>query len=171
MMGIEIKGLGSLQTDCTLIEADIGLLFIMKNEKGERYLFLCEDDNPSYLVVKVSVSDIKNLMNNKITMKSIFEERDDCYWVSYQDDIFTSTEIESELQPQFLPEDGCYLGRLTEAQKKYLDRLDCIDVSTVLYFCSYKGKFRRTGALKRGRAVKGIQYQGYCPQEYIYDYC
>ena len=69
-------------------------------------------------LVKVSVSDIKNLMNNKITMKSIFEERDDCYWVSYQDDIFTSTKIESELQSQFLPEDGCYLGRLTDGCRK-----------------------------------------------------
>lgn len=56
-----------------LIFCDLPLLFICVDEKENHYIVLCSDsENLDYIISKVSVFEILNLLNKKITMREIF---------------------------------------------------------------------------------------------------
>ena len=65
---------GTLYFDCILIEQDFPLLFILKNEKDERFICACFEikKQQSWVINKINVQEIEELLTNKIDIRQAF---------------------------------------------------------------------------------------------------
>ena len=101
-----------LYLDQALVDYNgIPIFFICKG-KEKYYLALCTDcKNYNYIIVIISVNDIYNLFDQKITMKNIILKQEE-YWEvisgdEISNDIVTKKSI-NEIDFSYLPKDEFY---------------------------------------------------------------
>lgn len=106
---------------------DIPIFFLCKDKK-QYYIALCTDiDKLSYIVTKLSLLDVYNLLHGKIPMRDVFLKQQE-YWeiVSGDEvcmDMVTKKKIDA-LEQSLLPEEDAYFKILTKQIKLYIQEFD-----------------------------------------------
>lgn len=106
---------------------DIPIFFLCKDKK-QYYIALCTDiDELSYIVTKLSLSEIYNLLHGKIPMRNAFLKQQE-YWeiVSGDEvcmDMVTKKKIEA-LEQSLLPEADACFKILTKQIKLFVQEFD-----------------------------------------------
>ena len=106
---------------------DIPIFFLCKDKK-QYYIALCTDiDKLSYIVTKLSLLDVYNLLHGKIPMRDVFLKQQE-YWeiVSGDEvcmDMVTKQKIDA-LEQSLLPEEDAYFKILTKQIKLYIQEFD-----------------------------------------------
>ena len=101
-----------LYLDQTLVDYNGIPIFFISFTNKEYYLILCTDcKNYNYNIVIISVSDIYNLLHQKITMKDVILTQEE-YWEvisgnEISNDIVTKKSI-NEIDFSCLPKEGFY---------------------------------------------------------------
>ena len=96
---------------------DIPIFFLCTGER-EQYLALCYDlDELNYIIVKVSLEDVYNLLHSKITMRNIILKQK-FYWNVLSGEEITLDKVVkhsiSELDLSILPCEGAYFTVFSE---------------------------------------------------------
>lgn len=70
----DVIGYGDLYIDYIIIEDDYPLLFILKNKHNDRFICSCFEiiKQQSWVINKVTISDIKDLLTDKIDIRKAF---------------------------------------------------------------------------------------------------
>lgn len=106
---------------------DIPIFFLCKDKK-QYYIALCTDiDELSYIVTKLSLSEVYNLLHGKIPMRDVFLKQQE-YWeiVSGDEvcmDMVTKKKIDA-LEQSLLPEADACFKILTKQIKLYVQEFD-----------------------------------------------
>lgn len=106
---------------------DIPIFFLCKDKK-QYYIALCTDiDELSYIVTKLSLSEVYNLLHGKIPMRDVFLKQQE-YWeiVSGNEvcmDMVTKKRIEA-LEQSLLPEADACFKILTKQIKLFVQEFD-----------------------------------------------
>lgn len=125
---------------------DIPIFFLCKDKK-QYYIALCTDiDELSYIVTKLSLSEVYNLLHGKIPMRDVFLKQQE-YWeiVSVDevcmDNMVTKKKIEA-LEQSLLPEADACFKILTKQIKLFVQKFDDEFFSTKYFSESNKkGRF------------------------------
>lgn len=103
-------------------------IFFLCKDKKQYYIALCTNiDKLSYIVTKLSLSDVYNLLHGKIPMRDVFLKQQE-YWeiVSGDEvciDMVTKKKIDA-LEQSLLPEADAYFKILTKQIKLYVQEVD-----------------------------------------------
>lgn len=125
--------------EIVLIEFQIPLLFICRDNEGERYSVLCIDsdlENLKYILIKSNIIDIIELLNQNITLEKFFRKgENNTYWeVSASEDPYNDKVEKKDLNiisDEKLPDRGIYFDiesdeicdYILELGKIYIERL------------------------------------------------
>lgn len=115
---------------------DIPIFFLCKGE-NQYYIALCTDiDEFHYIVEKLSLLDVYNLLHGKVPMRDVILKQKE-YWnvVSGNDislDIVTKKKIDT-LETSLLPEENACFKILTKQMQIYVQQFDC-DFFATQYF-------------------------------------
>lgn len=115
---------------------DIPIFFLCKGE-NQYYIALCTDiDELHYIVAKLSLLDVYNLLHGKVPMRDVILKQKE-YWniVSGTDislDIVTKKKIDT-LETSLLPEENACFKILTKQMQIYVQQFDC-DFFATQYF-------------------------------------
>lgn len=124
---ITTKAFGQLNIEEILVTFDIPLLFVCKDDHDERYLGLCineEAEEESYLIGKISISSLINMLSNKITMYDIFLADGQKMIVKMSNKQLTEQEIKTnELSDDMLPDKGTYYEIWNSKIENYVQKL------------------------------------------------
>lgn len=103
-------------------------IFFLCKDKKQYYIALCTNiDKLSYIVTKLSLSDVYNLLHGKIPMRDVFLKQQE-YWeiVSGDEvcmDMVTKKKIDA-LEQSLLPEADACFKILTKQIKLYVQEVD-----------------------------------------------
>lgn len=114
-----------LYTDEELVEFNIPIFFICKDEVNQKYAVLCVDSEELiYVVAKVAIKDILLMLDSEITLRDFFMKTSE-KWRIYAGEDYLSDEIEKieEFQDNELPISGAYFELSNSKIKKYVERL------------------------------------------------
>lgn len=125
---------------------DIPIFFLCR-EENQYYAALCTDiDGLRYIVVKLPLLDVYNLVHGKIPMRdTILKQRE--YW-----DIVSGNEISMDtvtkkridtLEKALLPEEGACFKILTKQMQLFVQKFDC-ELLDREYFCASVHSFGKT---------------------------
>ena len=106
---------------------DIPIFFLCKDKK-QYYIALCTDiDKLSYIVTKLSLLDVYNLLHGKIPMRDVFLKQQEYWEIMSSDevgmDMVTKKKIET-LEQSLLPEPDACFKILTKQIKLYVQEVD-----------------------------------------------
>lgn len=106
---------------------DIPIFFLCKDKK-QYYIALCTDiDKLSYIVTKLSLLDVYNLLHGKIPMRDVFLKQQEYWEIMSGDevcmDMVTKKKIDA-LEQSLLPETDAYFKILTKQIKLYVQEFD-----------------------------------------------
>lgn len=106
---------------------DIPIFFLCTGER-EQYLALCYDINElNYIIVKVSMEDVYNLLHSKITMRNIILKQKFYWSVLSGEEISLDRVLKndiSELDLSILPCEGAYFTILTKEIETFTNQFD-----------------------------------------------
>lgn len=119
----------ALYMDYMLEEYDyVPILYVCKDEEQERYLVLATDfERESYLISKITLVDLNNMLLGKLDMRSAFLNQPkfwsvQCNGTEYQNDIVN--EYETSLYPvEYLPAKDEFYVLYDEEHKEYQRRI------------------------------------------------
>ena len=107
---------------------DIPIFFLCKGE-NQYYVALCTDiDELSYIVAKLSLSDVYNLLHGKIPMRNIIFEQNEYWDIVSGDEICMDTVIKKSidtLETTLLPEETACFKILTKQMQLFVQEFDC----------------------------------------------
>ena len=103
-------------------------IFFLCKDKKQYYIALCTNINKlSYIVTKLSLSDVYNLLHGKIPMRDVFLKQQEYWEIMSGDevgmDMVTKKKIET-LEQSLLPEADAYFKILTKQIKLYVQEVD-----------------------------------------------
>lgn len=106
---------------------DIPIFFLCK-DKNEYFIVLCYDiDNLSYIVVKVSMVDVWNLLHGRIPMRDVITKQKEFWKVisrnDISDDIIMQYSME-QIDHDILPESGVCYNAITEDEIQFVSQFD-----------------------------------------------
>lgn len=106
---------------------DIPIFFLCKDKK-QYYIALCTNiDKLSYIVTKLSLSDVYNLLHGKIPMRDVFLKQQEYWEIMSGDkvgiDMVTKKKIET-LEQSLLPEPNVYFKILTKQIELFVQEVD-----------------------------------------------
>ncbi len=120
-----------LYLDFMLEEYDfMPVFYVCKDDDGARYIVLCTDfDNEAYLVSRVTLVDLSNMLSGKLDMRSIFLKQAvfwkvTCRGEKYIDDVVEEHKTE-DIPVEYLPADGEYYVLYDEEHKEYAKKIEC----------------------------------------------
>lgn len=121
---------------------DIPIFFLCKGEE-QYYVALCTDiDALNYIVVRLSLSDVYNLLHGKIPMRDVILKQKE-YWniISGDEicsDVVTNMSIDT-LEKDLLPEDKACFKVLTKQMEVFVQKFDC-EFFAEKHFCDSSKK-------------------------------
>lgn len=113
-------------------------IFFLCKDKKQYYIALCTNiDKLSYIVTKLSLSDVYNLLHGKIPMRDVFLKQQE-YWEIMSGneigmDMVTKKKIET-LEQSLLPEPDACFKILTKQIKSFVQE---VDDEYNLSYCSF----------------------------------
>lgn len=120
-----------LYLDFMLEEYDyLPLFYVCKDDDDARYLVLCTDfEQESYLVSRITLVDLSNMLSGKIDMRSAFLRQPSfwkvtCQGKKYVDDIVTEESIE-DIPIAYLPAEGEFYVLYDANHKDYAKQIAC----------------------------------------------
>ncbi len=118
-----------LYLDFMLEEYDfMPLFYVCKDEEDVRYIVLCTDfEHESYLVSKISLVDLNNMLSGKNDMRSVFLKQANfwkviCKGNKYLDDTVEEHKLE-DIPVEYLPANGEYYVLYDEEHKEYAKKI------------------------------------------------
>ena len=96
------------------------ILFVCKNETGTRYLFSCCQFGKKWVVCQVSVSALIDLMNDKVTIREVFEKSASSFSVALNGEQYKAT---NDFPYDALPQTGALLELEYEKTGSYYKKL------------------------------------------------
>lgn len=106
---------------------NIPIFFLCKGEY-QYFIILCIDvDELNYIVTKVSLRDIYNLLHGKIPMRDIILKQKEYWEVLSGEEIALDTVIQhsiNELETSLLPEENAYFEILTREMEVFVQKFD-----------------------------------------------
>lgn len=119
----------ALYLDYMLEEYDyVPILYVCKDEEQERYLVLATDfEKESYLISKITLVDLNNMLLGKLDMRSAFLNQPkfwsvQCNGAEYQNDIVNEYET-SSYPVEYLPAKDEFYVLYDEEHKEYQRRI------------------------------------------------
>lgn len=119
----------ALYLDYMLEEYDyVPILYVCKDEEQERYLVLATDfEKESYLISKITLVDLNNMLLGKLDMRSAFLNQPkfwsvQCNGTEYQNDIVNEYET-SSYPVEYLPAKDEFYVLYDEEHKEYQRRI------------------------------------------------
>lgn len=112
------------QHDC------VPLFYVCKDALGSRYVVLCSDmDNESYLIVRVSLFDLCDMLYGKLDIRSLFLNQSDYWSVTCLGEDATSDLVEKhsikDFPDGYLPNNGEFYVLYDDAHKYYASQIYC----------------------------------------------
>ena len=107
---------------------DIPLFFICRNENKQRFLALCTElERLDYLVVSTSLPNIRNMLNQKCTMRNAILEGKRFWCVvsgdTVEDDLCETIE-KAKIDLNILPEEGAVYRAIFQEDKDYINDIE-----------------------------------------------
>ena len=107
---------------------DIPLFFICRNENNQRFLALCTElERLDYLVVSTSLSNIRNMLNQKCTMRNAILEGIRFWCVvsgdTVEDDLCETIE-KSKIDLSILPQEGAFYRAIFQEDNNYINEIE-----------------------------------------------
>lgn len=120
---------------------EIPIFFLCKDEK-QYYIALCTDiEELRYIVTKLSLPDVYNLLHGKIPMRDVILKQNEYWDIISGDEICFDNVIKKsicELDKNLLPEEYAYFEILTEQIKLFVQKFDCEFFNPEYFFTSNK---------------------------------
>lgn len=108
---------------------NIPIFFLCQNNQ-QHYLALCTNiDDFNYIIVKLSTSDLYNLLHGNIPMRDVFLKQREYWDVTSNETISKDTIVKHKihhLDNSLLPKENTYFQALTEDLKTFIQNLDTI---------------------------------------------
>lgn len=126
---IQLNEIGVLYLEIVLVQFDVPLLFVCKDDDGVRYLILCIDEEEGqYLSSQISNKWLLKLLNNEVTMAEAFRhpinKRDFLIEYDFSSKKFNGHYIEvSQLTSDMLPDEGAYFKLRNPKIIDYIERI------------------------------------------------
>lgn len=122
-----IDGIELYMEKVLVVHLDIPIFFLCK-DKNEYFIVLCYDiDNLSYIIVKVSMVDVWNLLHGRIPMRDIIAKQKEFWKVisrnDISDDIIMQCSME-QIDHDILPESGACYNAITEDEIQFVSQFD-----------------------------------------------
>lgn len=115
--------------DMCLVEDEIPIFFSCTDSEGNYYVALCTDmDVPSYCVVKIVLTQLRDMLCGKISMRAIFTEQQ-FFWHVISRDGKAENDIVSykptgELELEDLPLENAFFRLFSEELQEYADLIN-----------------------------------------------
>lgn len=120
---------------------DIPIFFLCR-EENQHFAALCSDINElSYIVVKLSLSDVYNLLHGKIPMRDIILKQNEYWDIVSGNEIYLDTVTKKSidaLETGLLPEKNAYFKILTKQMQLFVQKFDCEFFAAEYFFESNK---------------------------------
>lgn len=120
--------------EIVLIEFQIPLLFICRDDNDERYSVLCIDSdlkNLKYILIKSDIVDIIEVLNKNITLEEFFRKgKDNTYWEVIASDNPYNDKVKKKdlttISSEKLPDTGIYFDVESDEISRYTSNLEQI---------------------------------------------
>lgn len=109
-----------------LVEFDIPLFFVCKDDSNNKYIVECIDEHKlEYIVSDTTNKDILDMLNKRCTMYD-YIKRGKKYWKVITGENIETDDIEeiNELTDDILPVKDAYYEHLSEKIKNYMKKLE-----------------------------------------------
>lgn len=126
---IELEGIGKLEIEVVLVTFDVPVLFICQNEKEQRYLTMCVDEDEGiYTLVQTEKSFILQMLENKMTMEHVFRiaKNGKIFLTNYdfKNCVFGVTAHNAaDFDKEYLPKEGEYFELCNDKILAYKEKL------------------------------------------------
>ena len=114
----------SIYTDFCLIRDEIPIFFTCKDESEKYYVVLCVDmDLPRYNIVKVTTTQLNNMLQGILSMRKIFTNQKNYWEVTPVDDEIENDLVDlkpiADIDVNDLPDDDAYFELFNDELKVY----------------------------------------------------
>lgn len=126
---IELEEIGCLYQEEILVFFDIPLLFVCKDEKNQRYLVLCEDEEEGiYIAVRCEKNDILQMLLGKVSMEQTFRKVEDGRVIKIEYNFDTSGfeysyKAINDINEDELPDKDVLYKVTNEKIRRYIEKL------------------------------------------------
>ena len=115
----------NLYIDEYLVEMNIPIFFICKDNDNNKYAVLCEDTSElEYLICRVSIDSLYKMLKNELTLYDFIHESDE-KWILKSGDSLETDLVEEvrELEPAYYPKKNEFLALNNEKICDYIHRI------------------------------------------------
>lgn len=106
----------------------VPIFFLCKTTKEDYYISLCIDTKEfSYVVTKLSIADVSDLLHGKISMRNVITKQDFFWRIETGDELsddIVSKHIVTELDENYLPDKDACFEVLTDDMSNYVEEFD-----------------------------------------------
>lgn len=134
---IKLNEIGQLYIEIILVTFDVPLLFVCMDERKNRYLTLCIDEEEGlYLVSESESCLLLQMLRHQIPMDEAFRKADKSLYVEYDfsQQVFQVSYMNSEnLTSDMLPDQGAYFELHNRKTEEYILKLQLENEQKMIY--------------------------------------